>query len=89
MDDFASQVSDVAKRYSEVLRARLTVSHDADHNDVMRLFCEVDGTPPEGLAQRIADSLREVTKLRGDVDFKPAGSLPNDGKVIEDLRKYD
>jgi len=85
----ASQVNDVSKRHSEIVRARLTVSHDAEHNDVMRLFCEVDGTPSAGLAQRIADSLREVTKLRGDVDFKPRGSLPNDGKVIEDLRKYD
>ena len=33
--------------------------------------------------------MREVTKLRGDVVFKPPGTLPNDGKVIEDLRKYD
>ena len=33
--------------------------------------------------------MREVSKLRGDVAFKLPGTLPNDGKVIEDLRKYD
>jgi len=27
--------------------------------------------------------------LRGEVEFADIGSLPNDGKVIEDLRKYD
>jgi phenylacetate-CoA ligase len=41
-----------------------------------------------GLAQQIADSLREATKLRGDVQMVPPGTLPNDGKVIEDARSY-
>ena len=43
----------------------------------------------EQLAQAIADSLREVTKLRGKVAFHKPGELPNDGKVIEDAKKYD
>ena len=33
-------------------------------------------------------SIRDVTKLRGDIEFASAGSLPNDGKVIDDTRKY-
>ena len=37
----------------------------------------------------MADSIRDVTKLRGEVRFVAPGSLPNDGKVIEDARKYD
>jgi phenylacetate-CoA ligase len=37
----------------------------------------------------IADTVREVTKLRGDVEMVAPGTLPNDGKVIEDARKYD
>jgi phenylacetate-CoA ligase len=55
----------------------------------MTLLVELDGRPPEGLAARIADSVREVCKLRGDIAFKLPGTLPNDGKVIEDLRKYE
>ena len=71
-------------------KARLVVDHDADKNDRMTLRCEVDGTPtPTLLAQAIDDTLREVSKLRGEVEFSRAGALPNDGKVIEDLRKYD
>jgi phenylacetate-CoA ligase len=84
-----SQIDEVLKRHREILRARLTVTHDADKNDTMTLLVELDGRPPEGLAARIADSVREVCKLRGDIAFKLPGTLPNDGKVIEDLRKYE
>ena len=41
------------------------------------------------LAQAITASIRAVCNLRGEVAFKPLGSLPNDGKVIDDTRKYD
>ena len=36
----------------------------------------------------IVDTIRDVTKLRGEVKLVARGSLPNDGKVIEDTRKY-
>jgi len=84
-----SQVDKVVKRHPEVLRARLTVSHDADKNDVMTLQCEVAEPASESFAQTVEETLREATKLRGLVVLKPRGTLPNDGKVIEDVRKYD
>ena len=40
-------------------------------------------------AEAIVASIRDVTKLRGEVAFRAPGELPNDGKVIDDLRKYD
>jgi phenylacetate-CoA ligase len=40
------------------------------------------------LQLKIADAMRDVTKLRGDVQYVALGSLPNDGKVIEDARSY-
>jgi phenylacetate-CoA ligase len=83
-----SQVDQAVKRHPEILKARLVVNHDAGRNDVMILRCEVK-TRGDALARAIADSLREVCKLRGEVEFVDAGTLPNDGKVIEDLRKYD
>ena len=84
-----SQVAQVLKRHPEILRARLSVAHDADQNDVMTLQCELAGSAPEGFAAAVAETLREVCKLRGNVQLVLAGTLPNDGKVIEDLRKYD
>ena len=44
--------------------------------------------PPDGLASAIAGSVRDVTKLRAEVEFIVPGALPNDGKVIEDARSY-
>ena len=42
----------------------------------------------EGLKSRVADAVRDVTKLRGEVHLVAQGSLANDGKVIEDARSY-
>jgi phenylacetate-CoA ligase len=84
-----SQIAEVAKRHAGILRARLVVTHDAERNDVMTLHCELSGPAPDSFATAVEESLREVCKLRGHVVLKPAGALANDGKVIEDLRKYD
>ena len=81
-----AQVSEVTRRHPEVLRARLVVEGEAG-NDRMTLKCEASDRPA-GLAEAIVASIRDVTKLRGEVELVPPGSLPNDGKVIEDQRKY-
>ncbi len=84
-----SQVADVVRRHPDIMRARLTVTHDEQKNDIMTLQCELRDSAPGGFVEAVEKSLREVCKLRGVVIPKPLGSLPNDGKVIEDLRKYD
>jgi phenylacetate-CoA ligase len=81
------QVAAVLKRHPEVLKARLVVDNPGGA-DRMTLHCEV-ANAPAGLAAAVADSLRDVTKLRGEVSLRKAGELPNDGKVIEDAKKYD
>ena len=81
-----SQVAEVARRHPEVGRARLVVAGEMA-NDTMTLKVEVAGTP-DGLAARLADSVRDVTKLRAAIELCAPGSLPNDGKVIEDARSY-
>jgi phenylacetate-CoA ligase len=62
-------------------------------NDVMTLLCEVGGLAEDPsaaeMARRIADSVRETTQLRAEVQLVPPGSLPNDGRVIEDSRSLD
>src|SRR5690606_3349710 len=73
-----SQVADVARRFPEVVRARLVVSGEMA-NDTMTLQVEA-AAPPAGLEARIGEAVRDVTKLRADVQVLPPGSLPNDGK---------
>jgi phenylacetate-CoA ligase len=81
------QVGEIARRHPEVVKARLVVAGETG-NDSMTLRCEVRNEGA-GLKPALVASIRDVTKLRGEIDFVPAGSLPNDGKVIDDTRKYD
>ena len=80
------QVDDIVKRFTEVARARLVVSGEMA-NDVMTLQVETPAAS-DALASRIGEAIRDVTKLRGQVQMMAPGSLPNDGKVIEDARSY-
>lgn len=80
------QVADIARRFPEVLKARLVVSGEMA-NDSMTLKVETSSLP-QGLESRISEAIRDITKLRGDVQLMAPGSLPNDGKVIEDARSY-
>ena len=80
------QLADLARRHPEIHRLRLVVDNP-DGQDRMVLHCETEGGN-EALAKAMVASLREATKLRGEVAFCPSGSLPNDGKVIEDSRMY-
>jgi len=81
------QLSEIVRRHPEVVKARLVVAGETG-NDSMTLRCEVN-SQGEGLKPALIASIRDVTKLRGDIEIVPAGSLPNDGKVIDDTRKYD
>ena len=81
-----SQVADITRRFPEIVKARLVVSGEMA-NDVMTFKVETTGAP-QGLDARIGEVVRDVTKLRADVQLVQPGSLPNDGKVIEDARSY-
>ena len=84
------QVADIARRHPEIHRMRLVVDNPGGQ-DRMVLHCEIDKVSEAGgeaLDRAVVASLREVTKLRGEVAFSAPGGLPNDGKVIEDSRIY-
>ena len=79
------QVAEIVRRFPEVTRARLVVSGEMA-DDRMKLLIESAGA--QGLGERVAEAVRDVTKLRGTIEVVAPGSLPNDGKVIEDARSY-
>ncbi|MBB3223913.1 phenylacetate--CoA ligase family protein [Pseudoduganella umbonata] len=81
-----AQVHDVARRHG-VAKARLVVTGTIA-DETMTLQCEVDDPATAGDGAAIVATLRDVTKLRGEVQFVQRGSLPNDGKVIDDRRDY-
>jgi phenylacetate-CoA ligase len=80
------QVAEVARRHAELGRVRLVVSRVGE-TDAMTLKAETGVTDPS-LERAIGESLRAVIKLGGAVELLAPGTLPNDGKVIEDCRTY-
>jgi phenylacetate-CoA ligase len=83
----ASQVAEVLRRHPELARARLRVEGEMA-NDRMTLHVETASIAVAGLPDAVASTVRDITKLRAEVVLCAPGSLPNDGKVIEDARTY-
>ncbi len=81
-----SQVADIAKKHPELSRLRMVVVRDGS-SDKMTLKAEC-ATPSDQLAITIGQTVQSVCKIRGEVEFYPPGSLPNDGVVISDERDY-
>ena len=78
------QVADLVARAPEIKKARVNVTRN-ENNDVMSVLLEI-----EGETNKDYDSIvKEILKLKGEVQTVTPGTLPNDGKVIDDQRKFD
>ncbi len=82
-----SQVAEVLRRHPEVAKGRLVVAQESSR-DLMTLQCEVSQSN-DSLAKAIEESIQSICKLRGQVEFVSPNALPNDGKVIEDIRTFE
>jgi phenylacetate-CoA ligase len=81
-----SQVADITRRFDHIVKARLVVSGEMA-NDQLCLKVET-AQSGDAFTEALSAAVRDVTKLRAHVELLPVGSLPNDGKVIEDARSY-
>lgn len=80
------QVAEIVRRHDTLVRARLTVTR-ANEQDDLAIQVETP-SPSDDLAQALAATVQTVLKLRGAVTMLAPGTLPNDGKVIDDRRDY-
>ena len=78
------QVAALVAGHDAIGRARVIASREGEA-DVMTVRIEAAGAAPE----QFDEAVRDVLRLRGRVEIVAPGTLPNDGKVIEDLRSYD
>jgi phenylacetate-CoA ligase len=81
------QIAEILRRHPEVAKARLTVNRVGEQ-DAMTLAIECATQSPD-LAAAVRETMQAVLKLRGEVLAEIPGALPNDGKVIDDIRNYD
>ena len=66
------------------IKARVNVSR-SENNDVMDVLLEIE----KGSSADYENSVKEILKLKGNVQIVSPGDLPNDGKVIDDQRTFD
>jgi phenylacetate-CoA ligase len=78
------QVADLVARSPEIKKARVNVSR-SDNNDVMSVLLEIEGETNKDYNLMV----KEILKLKGEVQTVSIGTLPNDGKVIDDQRTFD
>ncbi|MCZ4282516.1 AMP-binding protein [Kiloniella laminariae] len=80
------QVARVVASHDQLVKARLEVTEQGG-KDNLTFHCEVtSGAENAELQSSIEEAIRVHCRLRGDVVFAAVGSLPNDGKVIDDAR---
>ena len=78
------QVAALVAKHDEVTKARIIVRREGEM-DAMTVQIETPG----GDEISYARSVIEVLKLKAKIEMVAPGSLPKDGLVIEDQRKYD
>ncbi|MDU8927586.1 AMP-binding protein [Alisedimentitalea sp. MJ-SS2] len=78
------QVAALVAKHDEIAKARVIAGRDGEM-DTMTVQIEAEGGDSVAYAKTVA----EVLKLKGQIEVVARGSLPNDGKVIEDTRSYD
>ncbi len=77
------QVAELVSRHDDVVKARVIVS-TKDQMDTMTVQLETEASA----AEMFEGSIKDILKLRGEVELMPPGSLPTDGIVIEDARDF-
>jgi len=84
------QADEVASKHPEIEKYQVLVTR-SEHKDEMtfRIELKEEISQPEKLKEEIEKSIRDVTKLRSDVQFVPKGTIPDGAKKIEDQRTWE
>jgi len=81
------QVDELLGRFPEVQRCQLVVTR-IQHRDELTIRLETSAASAD-LAERVAASMRESLKVRGEVELVPPGAIPSDARRILDERQWD
>jgi len=84
------QVDEVAAKHREIARYQVVVTRK-EHKDEMtyRVELKEETLQPEKLKEEIEKSIRDVMKVRGDVQLVPKGTIPDGAKKIADQRTWE
>jgi phenylacetate-CoA ligase len=84
------QVDEVASKHPQIAKYRVVVTR-REHKDEMAFQIELkeEISQPEKLREEVERSVRDVMKVRGDVQFVPKGTIPDGAKKIDDQRTWE
>jgi len=84
------QVDEVASRYPQIAKYQMVIKRKEDKDEMtFRIELKKDIPQAQKLEQEIGQSIRDVMKIRGDVQFVPNGTIPEGAKKIEDQRRWE
>jgi phenylacetate-CoA ligase len=84
------QVDEIASRYPEIAKYRMVLTRK-EHKDLMTFQVELQEAtlPNDRMKEDIERTIRDVIKLRGEVQFVAEGTIPEGARKIEDQRTWD
>jgi phenylacetate-CoA ligase len=82
------QADEVVARFPAVMRYQVVVTRE-DHQDVLTFYVESAQGSEAAVVQAMPEAIREVMKVRGEVQVVSAGSIADGAKKIDDRRRWD
>jgi phenylacetate-CoA ligase len=84
------QADEVVSKHPQIGKYQVIVTRK-EHKDEMtfRIELKEEIPQPQKLKEEIEKSIRDVMKVRGDVQFVPKGTISEGAKKIEDQRTWD
>lgn len=84
------QVDEVVSKHPQVSKYQVVVTRKEDKDEmIFRIELKEEVSQPEKLKEEIERSIRDVMKVRGDIQFVPKGTIPDGTKKIEDQRTWE
>lgn len=84
------QADEVASRYPQIAKYQVVVTRKEDKDEMtFRIELKEALSQPEILKEDIEKSIRDVMKVRGNVQFVPKGTIPEGVKKIDDQRTWE
>src|SRR4030043_1467292 len=84
------QVNEVASRYPQISKYYMVIKRKEDKDEmIFKIELKEEVPQPEKLKQEIEQSIRDVMKIRGDVQFISKGTIPEGAKKIKDERTWE
>ncbi|MDC0092697.1 AMP-binding protein [Alphaproteobacteria bacterium] len=85
-----SQINQILENLKISDNARMIVSRENDRDELLlKIESSISNSLEiEAMQNKVSEEIKNIINLRGLTEIVPVNSLPNDGKVIDDIRDF-